>query len=261
LKITVCIKNAVDTEAVVALDRQGGLDSDRASYIIDPYSEFAVEKAIQLKEAGAAEEVSVLCIGDEASMSAVRHALAMGVDAAYRVDGSLLADSDSSALAKTLAAALRTIGCDLVMGGCKSADTASAQVMGRVAVILGIPHIGVATGLDIENGSVVVRREIDDGVEVVDTVLPAVVTAQQGLAEPRYPKVPDIMRSKKKPVTVWTLDDLGIDPDTVGNSAAKIKTSSFRLKPERTGGRIMQGDLADAVRDTVVALYDEAKVM
>jgi len=261
LKITVCIKSAVDTEAVVALDGQGALDSDRASYIIDPYSEFAVEKAIQLKESGAADEVSVLCIGDEASMPAMRHALAMGADAAYRVDDPLLAGSDSSALAQTLAAALRSIDCDFIMGGCKSADTANAQLMGRVSVILDMPHIGVATGVDLENGRAMVRREIDDGVELLDVALPAVVTAQQGLAEPRYPKVPDIMRSKKKPVTVWTLADIGVNVDMVGEHAAKTVTHAFKLKPERVGGRIMEGEPADAVRDTVAALYNEAKVM
>ena len=162
-----------------------------------------------------------------------------------------------------LAAALERVPADLVLGGCKSADTAGAQTMPRLSELRGLPCVQVVTALDVDPAAGVAHatREIDDGVAVVDVALPAVITAQQGLAEPRYPNVRAIMQSKKKPVTVWTLADLGIEDALVDPRARRTRVVRYRPKPARQGGRIVEGEtVAEAVAATVELLETEAKV-
>lgn len=130
-------------------------------------------------------------------------------------------------------------------------------------MLLGLPCVGVATALAVDPaaGTARVTREIDDGVAVVEVPLPAVVTAQQGLAEPRYPNVRAIMQSKKKPVTVWTLADLGVEAADAGAEASRTRVLRYRAKPARQGGRIVEGEtVPEAVAATVELLATEAKV-
>lgn len=260
MKIVVCVKQTIDTEAVIELDGNNQVITEGQTLVIDPYSEFAVERAVQIKEAQGGEVVTVT-IGGQEAVPAIRHALSMGADAGYLIDDAAIAGSDSTAKAKILAAAIAKLSPDLVLGGCKSADTSSAQVLPRTATVLGMPLVNVVTALEVGDASVQATREIDDGVEIVEVGLPAVITAQQGLAEPRYPNVRDIMQSKKKPVETWTLADIGIDPASVGSSAAKIASATYRVKPQRSGGRIVEGEPAEAVAETVALLGSEAKVV
>lgn len=262
MDIAVCIKQTVDTEAAVGVDADGRLLADGQTLVIDPYSEFAVERAVQLVEEHGGE-VSVVCIGGDDALPAVRHALSMGASAGYLIDDAALEGCDGAARARVLSAALERVPADLVLGGCKSADTASAQTMPRVAALGGLSCVEVATTLEVDPEAATARatREIDDGVAVVDVPLPAVVTAQQGLAEPRYPNVRAIMQSKKKPVTVWTLGDLGVDAASVGPEAARTRVVRYRAKPARQGGRIVEGETtAEAVAAAVELLASEAKV-
>lgn len=262
MNIVVCIKQTVDTEAAVSADAEGRLLADGQTLVIDPYSEFAVERAVQLVEEHGGE-AAVVCIGGDEALPAVRHALSMGASAGYLIDDAALAGADAAARSRMLAAALARIPADLVLGGCKSADTSSAQTMPRLAVLLGLPCVGVATALAVDPaaGTARVTREIDDGVAVVEVPLPAVVTAQQGLAEPRYPNVRAIMQSKKKPVTVWTLADLGVEAADAGAEASRTRVLRYRAKPARQGGRIVEGEtVPEAVAATVELLATEAKV-
>lgn len=262
MNIVVCIKQTVDTEAAVAVDAEGRLDAEGQTLVIDPYSEFAVERAVQLKEEHGGE-VAVVCVGGPEAVPAVRHALSMGVDAGYMVDDPALAEADAAARARVLAAALERVPAELVMGGCKSADTSSAQTMPRVAELAGLPCVQVVTALEVDPAAGTLRatREIDDGVAVIDVALPAVVTAQQGLAEPRYPNVRAIMQSKKKPVTTWTLADLGVETASVSPDTARTHVLHYRTKPARQGGRIIEGDTAAEAVSSAVELLATAKVI
>ena len=263
MNIVVCIKQTVDTEAVVTVDAEGRVVTEGQTLVIDPYSEFAVERAVQLKEEHGGE-VAVVCVGGADAMPAVRHALSMGADAGYMVDDAALLGSDAASRARVLAAALERVPADLVMGGCKSADTSSAQTMPRVAELAGLPCVQVVTALEVDPAAGAARatREIDDGVAVIDVALPAVITAQQGLAEPRYPNVRSIMQSKKKPVTTWTLADLGVDAASVAPEASLTRVVRYREKPSRQGGRIVEGETtAEAVAAVVELLASEAKVI
>ena len=260
MKLVVCVKQTIDTEAVIEIDEQGCVITHGQTLGIDPYSEFAVERAVQLKEEQGAE-VIVVCIGGPEALPTLRYALSMGADCGYLIDDPAAQGSDAAGRALILAAAVRSLAPDLVLGGCKSADTASAQVMPRVATLLSFPPVSVVTALAIDGQTVHATREIDDGIEHVDVSLPAVITAQQGLAEPRYPNVRDIMQSKKKPVTFWTLADLGVDPVLVGPSAAKLIPIRYRTKPTRVGGRVVEGEIHEVVAETVSLLGSEAKVI
>lgn len=251
MKIVVCMKQSIDSEAVLAFDDAGNVAKEGQTLVIDPYSEFAVEKAVQLKESVGAEVVA-LCIGASDAVSAIRHALAIGADSAVFVEDAVLADGDPAAKAAALAEELRGMGADLVMGGCKSSDTAHAQVMPRIAGILGIPHVNTVVDLDVEEGVAHAVREVDDGKVSIDVELPAVICAQQGLAEPRYPTVRDIMQSKRKPIETR--------PAAAVEASAAMQVLETNPKPKRAGGKIVEGEtVSEAVANAVRMLKDEAK--
>lgn len=187
MNIVVCVKQVVDTEAVIALDGAGEVELMGQTMVIDPYSEFAVERAVQLKEE-LCGTVTLLTLGSQDCLAAVRHGAGHGADAAVLIEDEQWTARDAAQAAALLAEAASTMGADLVMGGWKSGDTAAAQVMGRMAAIMRLPLANMATGLSVEGGTIVAECEVDDGVETARLPLPAVVAAQQGLAEPRYPR-------------------------------------------------------------------------
>ena len=147
------------------------------------------------------------------------------------------------------------------MGGTKSGDTSRAQTLPRIATILGMPQVSLVVEANLEGESLAVSYETDDGLEKFSVALPAVIAAQQGLAEPRYPNVRDIMKSKKKPIDKMTLADLGLPASEVDSSIRQVAVQSYALKPERKGGRIVEGETADAVKETASLLQSEAKVL
>lgn len=255
MKIAVCVKQSIDSEAVLAFDEAGRVAKEGQTLVVDPYSEFAVEKAVRIKEEIGAEVVAV-CLGGAEAVSALRHVLAMGADSAIFVEDEALADGAPAVKASVLADILRDVQADLVLGGCKSSDTAHAQVMPRIARMLDIPHVNTAVGLDIEGPLAHAVREIDDGTVTIDVALPAVVCAQQGLAEPRYPTVRDIMQSKRKPVERRAAGDGATD------IAETLQVLESVPKPRRSGGRILEGDdTSQVAAETVRLLRDEAKAL
>lgn len=260
MNIAVCVKQSIDTEAIITLDDQGQVVTEGAALIIDPYAEFAVERAIQLKEEHGGEVV-IVAVGDDESTPAIRHALSMGADRAVLIDDAAIDQTNPQAKARVLAAALKTLNPDLIMGGTKSGDTSRAQTLPRIATILGMPQVSLVVEANLEGESLAVSHETDDGLEKFSVALPAVIAAQQGLAEPRYPNVRDIMKSKKKPIDKMTLADLGLPASEVDSSIRQVAVQSYALKPERKGGRIVEGETADAVKETASLLQSEAKVL
>ena len=257
MDIVVCVKQVIDTEAVIELDAAGAVVREGQTLVIDPYSEFAVERAVQLvEEQGGA--VTLLCLGTQDCLSAVRHGLAMGAEGAILIEDDRWVDRNASQVAAALAEVIAPLGADLVMGGWKSGDTASAQVMGRVAARLGWPIATMATGLQVEGDIARVSCEVDDGVEVLELPLPCVVAAQQGLAEPRYPSVRDVMQARRKKI------DMRLAADVAPLSAeggATVRVVECMLKPARSGGRIVEGTVPEAVVETARLLAEEAKVL
>lgn len=257
MNIVVCVKQVIDTEAVIELDATGAVAREGQTLVIDPYSEFAVERAVQLTEEHGGT-VTLLCLGTQDCLSAVRHGLAMGAGDAILIEDDKWIDRDAPQVAAALAEVIAPLGVDLVMGGWKSGDTAAAQVMGRVAARLGWPIATMATDLQVGGGTARVSCEVDDGVEVLEFPLPCVVAAQQGLAEPRYPSVRDVMQARRKKTDVRAAADVAA---LAGEGEAAVAVVDRALKPARSGGRIVEGTVPEAVAETARLLAEEAKVL
>lgn len=260
MKIVVLVKQTFDTEARIKLTAAGEIDSQGIKRVINPYCEFAIEKALQMIEQAGEGEVIVLAVGGKSTDATLRSALAMGAHQAIWVDDPALAEVDESATARVLAAALETIDYDLVLAGFQSVDDTTAQVPSRVAEILDIPLVTVALAAELHDGIVTVTREIDDGVEIIDLSLPAMATAQQGLAEPRYPSMRGIMQAKKKPLQTWSLADLNLDGPELAKSI-RVRCCGLSLPQPRQAGKRLEGEPRSVALELLHLLQEEAKVI
>lgn len=256
MKIVVCMKQTFDTEAKIAIDANGKINKSGVSLIMNPYDEFAVEEALRIKEKSGGD-VTVVSVGGPEVQDALRQALAMGADKAVMVDPGM-EEVDEFTTASVLAKAISGMEYDIILGGMRAIDDGSTQVSGRVAEILGVPVVNAVVKLEIADGKAVATNEIEGGSQIVEVALPAVFTAQKGLNEPRYPSMKGIMQAKKKPMEKKVLGDLGLD---AGQVAAKVKAISYFLPSARAAGKIVPGEPADAARDLVKALREEAKVI
>jgi len=249
VKIAVCVKRVPDSEARIKVNAEkSGIDESGIKFVLNPYDEFAVEEALKLKEASGGEVVAV-SVGGQASQETIRTALAMGVDRGVLLESATL-PLDPLPIARALAGELKDGGFDLLLCGKTAIDDSSQAVGPMVAELLEWACVTSISALEISDGRGRAEREIEGGVEVVEFALPAVLTADKGLNEPRYPALKGIMQAKKKPLEVKpvSLDDTGIE---VVNLAPP---------PERPAGRIV-GEGVDAVPALIEALRNEAKVI
>ena len=257
MNIVVSMKQTFDTEAKIALDGKGGIDGTGVNLVINPYDEFAIEEALKLKEKHGGE-VTVVSVGGEKAESSVRTALAMGCDKAVRIDDPALANADEWAIAEVLAKAISELPHDLVLAGRIAVDDGSGQVAVRTADALGIPSVSSILKLEIEGDTASVTREIDGGTELLEVKLPAVLTAQKGLNEPRLPSMKGIMGAKRKEIKVQSLADLGL---SAGDAAPKMSAPKYSLPSPRAGGKVIPGEAADAAHELARLLREEAKVV
>jgi electron transfer flavoprotein beta subunit len=257
MNIFVLLKRTFDTEEKITLSN-GQINEDGAEFIINPYDEYAVEEAIQVRDVHGGE-VTVISVGNEEAEKQLRTALAMGADKAVLINTEDDLDhGDQFTTAKILAEYLKDKEADLVIGGNVAIDGGSGQVGPRVADILNIPYVTTITKLTIDGNKVTVVRDVEGDSEVIETSLPLLVTAQQGLNEPRYPSLPGIMKAKKKPFEELELDDLDLDEDDV---EAKTKTIEVYLPPKKEAGKVLEGELVGQVKELVELLHKEAKVV
>jgi electron transfer flavoprotein beta subunit len=259
----VCLKQVPATDTRIRINGSGtGIETGDVKWEVNPYDEFALEEAIRLKQAGKATEVIVLTIGDAASEPRVRDALARGADRAVRLDDAAFAGSDALGKARILAAAAKAEGVGLVLCGRQSVDTDTGAVPAMIAEILGWQQVSTVDKLAIDGETYTANRAAGGGTrEVVSGRLPAVVTADKGLNEPRYATLPGIMAAKKKPIAVKNAAALGLDPSTVGAAAALVVETGLTLPPPRPAGRILKGDAASTAAELVRLLREEAKVI
>ncbi|RYL91017.1 electron transfer flavoprotein beta subunit/FixA family protein [Sporolactobacillus sp. THM7-4] len=240
MNLLVCIRQTFDTEEKIVIENEKVKDAD-AKFIINPYDEYAIEEALKLREAQGGT-VTVVTVGPERTESALRTALAMGADKAIRIDS---ASDDESTIARLLAGIAKKEAFDLILGGNFDVDTGAGQVTIRLAEELDIPHIGAVTRLKVENGHVEAERDAEGATEVVECSLPALVTAQQGLNEPRYPSLPGIMKAKRKRIEQYNPEDLA-----PGDALTKkTKVLSTFLPQQKEPGRMLEGDLDDQVKE------------
>jgi electron transfer flavoprotein beta subunit len=253
MDIFVLVKQTFDTEEKITL-QNGAVQEDGVKFVINPYDEYAVEQAIQIRdELGG--KVTLLSVGPERTAESLRTALAMGADEAVLITDERI-QGDEFEVAEILASYLREQSVDLLLGGNFSVDNGAGQVAIRLALLLGLPHVASITKLEISEGKAVAHRDAEGDVEVIEVPLPALFTAQQGLNEPRYPSLPGIMKAKKKPFQQLSLDDIGAPA-----AIAKTKRVELTLPPERKAGRILKGEISQQVSELVQALRNESKVI
>lgn len=257
MNIYVLVKRTFDTEEKIVVNG-GKIQEDGAEFIINPYDEYAIEEAIQVRDAHGGE-VTVLTMGGEDAEKQLRTALAMGADKAVLINTEDdIEELDQFTSAYIISEYLKDKNPDLILAGNVAIDGGSGQVGPRVAELLGINYVTTITNLEIDGTTVTIKRDVEGDTEVLETSLPLLVTAQQGLNEPRYPSLPGIMKAKKKPLEDLELDDLDIDEDDV---EAKTETIEIYLPPKKEAGKILEGDLADQVKELVHLLHSEAKVI
>ncbi|KKK37208.1 electron transfer flavoprotein subunit beta [Mesobacillus campisalis] len=257
MNIFVLLKRTFDTEEKITI-ANGAINEDGAEFIINPYDEYAVEEAIQLRESHGGE-VTVVSVGGEDGEKQLRTALAMGADKAVLINTEDdIEYGDQHTTSKILAEYLKDKEADIILAGNVAIDCGSGQVGPRVADLLDIPYVTTITKLEIEGDKVSVVRDVEGDSEVIETSLPLLITAQQGLNEPRYPSLPGIMKAKKKPLEELELDDLDLDEDEV---EAKTKVIEIFLPPTKEAGRVLEGEISEKVKELVSLLHKEAKVI
>ena len=250
MKIAVCIKRVPDSETRVKIAADGkSLDEAGVKFVLNPYDEFAVEEALRRKEKAGAGEVAVICLGPAAAQETIRTALAMGADRGVLLQTDKI-PADPFETAKVIAAELKGTTWDLILFGRMAIDDYNTQVGSLVAELLGLPCVTAVSHLDIEGRKGVAEREIEGGIEVVHFPLPAVLTADKGLNEPRYPALKGIMAAKKKPLEVKP-----VQPE-----AGSLEVVALTPPPDRKAGKIV-GEGPGAVGELVRLLREEAKVL
>ena len=238
MNIVVLIKQVPDTWSERTLsDSDKTLDRASSDAVLDEINERSVEEALKIKESGDAE-VTVLTMGPDRATDAIRKALSMGADKAVHVNDDALHGSCAVTTAKVLAAAIGTVGdVDLVIAGNESTDGATGSMGPMLGELLGWPSLTHANALTASDGSVKIHRITDEGTCDVEASLPAVVTVNEKINEPRYPSFKGIMAAKKKPVSTVGLSDLGLDAGEVGAAGSLTAVESFAPRPPKQGGQ------------------------
>ncbi|QUQ71343.1 electron transfer flavoprotein subunit beta/FixA family protein [Kutzneria sp. CA-103260] len=243
MNIVVLVKQVPDTYSERKLaDSDHTLDRESADAVLDEINERAVEEALQLQSAHGGE-VTVVSVGPDRATDAIRKALSMGADKAVHVSDEALHGSDAIATAKVLAKAVGTIeGVDLVLAGNEATDGRVGAVPAMVAELLGLPALTHARKVEVDGSSVKVERETDEGVLHLTAALPAVISVNEKINEPRYPSFKGIMAAKKKPVTTLTVADLGVDAAELGIEGSWSKVLESAPKPPRSAGQRVEDE-------------------
>jgi electron transfer flavoprotein beta subunit len=253
MKIVVLVKQVPDTETNIKVGDKT-INEAGVKWIISPYDEFAIEEGIRIREKSGGEVIAV-SVGPDRVIEALRTAYAMGVDRAVQIKVDDYNTFDSAYTSEILANFAKAEGADLVIGGRQSIDSDSSQVAIQIAERMSVAHIAMALKLEVSGTTIKATKEIDGGTANVESSTPAVITAQKGLNEPRYPSLKGIMTAKKKPIETKTPADLGV-------TSGSIEVVSLEPPPPRIAGRKLEaGDAAGFASQLVKALREEAKVI
>ena len=251
MKILTLIRQVPDAEARVRVSN-GAVDLEGATLVMDGMDEYGVEQALRIREGGAAAEVIALAVGPRRNEDALRTALAMGADRAIHVETDTSLDPIS--LSAVIAQIAQQEGADLVFAGGQQADWDSQALGAAVAEWLGWPQLTWTNGLEVQGNTLSGRHDVDEGNETFAVDLPAVITTQQGLNEPRYPTLPNIMKAKRKELRKDTLDQYGVTP--------RVRAVGAEIQARARLGRVIDGkDPQAAAAQLLELLRNEAKVL
>ena len=260
MKILTPVKKVVDVELNIHVE-DGAIVEDGLQYVINAWDENAVETAVQLKENNGAE-TTLVSIGGGDNTDMIRRCYAMGIENGIHIEDPSLANADSSIFAKVLQKVYEKGDYDLVITGKQAQDTDSGQTGIILAEFLGLPCVSNVIAIEVmDDQHIKVSRAGDAGTEIVELELPAVVTVDVSINEPRLPAMRGVMMAKKKKIDVMDLAALGTSPDEVGSAKPKSEIVEFMKSETRQGGQKFEGDAADITAQVVNLLANEAKVL
>ena len=260
MEIIVCIRRVPDlSEAEIEIGRDGiSLNDDDLDYDVNEWDNFAIEAAVRLKEEHGGGRVTAITVGDEESEEVLRRALAMGADEAVHLMDDAFEGSDALGIATLLQRAIAGRPFDLILTGAISADEARGHVGPMLAALLDIPMVALATDLSVEGGTATVRHEVERGLERITRMdLPALVTCQTGLNEPRYVSIRGIRKVSGMEIPVLAAADLDLDNARVGRGAAAVALEEIFLPPRGEGAEMLEGSEETVVEQLVERLQRE----
>jgi len=242
MNIVVLVKQVPDTWAERNLDASTKtLDRASVDVVMNEIDEYAVEEALRLKEAQGGE-VTIVTMGPDRAIETIRKALSMGADKAVHLADDALAGSDALQTSYALAKVLETLEYDLVLAGSEATDSRMAVMTALLSERTGRPQLSGARKVTAEGGTVRIERQTENGYDVVEAAIPAVVSVVEKINEPRYPSFKGIMAAKKKPLTTLSTADAGIDGSAVGLAGAPSQVVEFANKPPRQAGQVVKDE-------------------
>jgi len=264
MKILVLVRQVPDSTTTIKI-RPDGQNIERAGVkmVVNPFDEFAIEQAVQLKEKRSdVESVTALVVGPKQAGEALRTALAVGATDGIHLQDDAFDALDELQIAGLIAAVVKDEGYHLILTGKQEIDLDSGQLGPALAETLDIPHVGATVALEFadDGQSFTAHRRIEGAEEIVRVPLPALLTCDKGLCEMRYPSLPNLMKAKKKPVRTLTAGDVG-DLAQITADVGGTRLHDFQPPPERPPGKLIDGEPDDAARELVRLLREEAKVI
>lgn len=248
MNILVCVSRVPDTASRVLVGSDGKtIDPQGLKYVVNPYDEFAIEEGLRLREKNGGT-VTALIVGGETSKEQLRTSLAMGVDKAVIIKTDNI--TDSYFVASNIANYAKSINPDIILLGKQSVDYDSLQIPSMLSELIDYPSVSVVSKLTIDGTTVLADRDIEGGKETVETSLPCIISCQKGLNDPRYPKLPDIMKAKSKP----------IEEIAALETEAQVTVLSMEIPAKKRSG-IMLGDTDSDISELVRLLHEESKII
>lgn len=262
MRVAVCIKQVPDTEARLEVGGDGRwIDEGEIPFVVNESDEYALEEGLRIAEATGGEVV-VFSLGPDRVGEALRKGLALGAARAVHLNDDAFAGGDALATGRALAAALSKEEFDLVLTGSQSDDVGYGSTGSVLAGHLGWPHAWLVMGVEVEDGSVKVTREMEAGKnEIFRMQLPAVIEVQAGINEPRYASLKGIMQAKRKPLDTVSAADLGLAADELGAAGSRLEIVSVAFPESGEGAQMLEGDPETAARALVEKLQKEARVL
>jgi electron transfer flavoprotein beta subunit len=252
------MKQVPDTTAKKELSEDYTLNREAVEKVVNPFDEYAIEEALQIKERSGGT-VTLLTMGPESAEDSIRKALAMGCDSAIMVSDPALHGTDWFGTCSVLAKALESAEYDLILTGMESTDARMGLVPAGLAEMLDLPLVSLVSKLEAGDGTLKANRQVSGGYQEVETSLPAVVSVVKGANEPRYPSLKGIMAAKRKEIEKRTLSDLGVSPEEVGLQGSKTQVIEATPRPEKTAGQVVKPESPEDAARVVADFLQERK--
>jgi len=261
MKIVVCVKQVPDTTEVKIDPVTNTLIRQGVPSIVNPFDKNAVEAAIQLREKHGGK-VTVISMGPPQAKDALKECIAMGADEAILISDRAFGGADTLATSYTLAAAIRKMGTvDMIICGKQAIDGDTAQVGPEMAEHLDMAQVTCVSKINVDGQTVRLEREHDEGYEVIETQLPVLLTVLRSINEPRYPTVKGTMKANRKVISVWTADDMEVQPLCLGLKGSPTQVRRIFTPPQRVQGEIIHADTARDAASLLVKKLSEAKLV